>query len=190
MCALVFDAIDKVWFQMLPRLRPVSCLCVEWMEGPRRVSPKRGAGGRPADGGGGGAWRRKFSGPQGSAKGTRWRPRSPHKRAFWGWWWRGVMRDEGSRSPAPRRLLVGRSGTHRRRVPLQRPRQLRLAAADPLPAKEKSELAQILDFAGGSVVSALVLSLFLPFSINSQVSSILKCVCIFIYSVVCVYETS
>lgn len=66
-----------------------------------------------------------------------------------------------------------------------------LAAADPLPAKEKSELAQILDFAGGSVVSALVLSLFLTFSsINSQVSSILKCVCIFIYSVVCVYETS
>lgn len=100
MCALVFDAIDKVWFQMLPRLRPVSCLCVEWMEGPRRVSPKRGAGGRPADRGGGGAWRRKFSGLQGSAKGTRWRPRSPHKRAFWGWWRRGV--DEGRGVAKPR----------------------------------------------------------------------------------------
>lgn len=45
-CALVFDAIDKVWFQMLPRLKPVSCLCVEWMEGPRRVSPKQQARGR------------------------------------------------------------------------------------------------------------------------------------------------
>ena len=48
----------------------------------------------------------------------------------------GVMRDEGSLSTAPRRPLVGRSGAPRRWVPLQRPRQLRLAAADPLPAKE------------------------------------------------------
>ena len=46
------------------------------------------------------------------------------------------MRDEGSRSPAPGRPLVGRSGAPRRRVPLQRPGQLSLAAADPLPAKE------------------------------------------------------
>ena len=137
MCALVFDAIDKVWFQMLPRLRPVSCLFVEWMEGPRRVSPKRGAGGRPADGGGGGAWRRKFSGPQGSAKGTRWRPSPPAQKSVLGVVVEGeVMRDEGSLSTAPRRPLVGRTGAPRRRVPLQRPRQLRLAAADPLPAKE------------------------------------------------------
>lgn len=51
------------------------------MEGPRRVSPKRGAGGRPADGGGGGAWRRKFSGP-GFCEGTRVETEIPHKERF------------------------------------------------------------------------------------------------------------
>lgn len=53
MYALVFDGIDQVRFQIqLPRLRPVSCLCAQWMEGPRRVSPERGerAAGPAAEG--------------------------------------------------------------------------------------------------------------------------------------------
>lgn len=75
--------------------------------------------------------------PQGSEKGTRWRPRPPAQKSVLGVVVEGeVMRDEGSLSTAPRRPLVGRTGAPRRRVPLQRPRQLRLAAADPLPAKE------------------------------------------------------
>lgn len=31
-CALIFDGSDKMWCQMLSRLRPVSSLCVEWKD--------------------------------------------------------------------------------------------------------------------------------------------------------------